>query len=135
MDQKNAPDCSVGCIRGRIGWDRLRDLRFQVVFGCEAYDCVGDCAIFEDEDRWDRADFEFACDLAVVIDVDLADLHCVAEFGSEFFEDRCNRFAGATPWCPEVYDDGNRCTYCSFEVAAIEFGDVFGHKVLVLNSV
>jgi len=73
--------------------------------------------------------------LTVVVNVDLADFDCLAEFGCEFFEDRRNRFTRAAPWSPEVDDDGDGCTYCSFKVAAIEFGDVFRHKILILNLV
>jgi hypothetical protein len=129
--QKKHPTFQSGAlVKIDCYFDLLRDLRFQVVLGREAYDGIGDCTIFEYQDGRDGADFEFAGDFAVVVDVDLADFDCVAEFCCELFEDRSNCFTRTAPWCPEVYDDGDGCAYCSFEVAAIEFCDVFRHKFL-----
>jgi hypothetical protein len=106
-------------------FNRLGDLRFQVALRGESYDSIGDDAIFENQDGWNRANFEFAGDLAVIVYIDFADFYFVAEFGGKLFKDRSDRFAWATPWGPEVYDDRDGGTYSGFKVAAVEFCYVF----------
>jgi len=111
---------------------KLYKLRLKIVFRGEANDAIRDRAIFEDEDGRDGADLILAGDLAVVIHVHFADLHGVAEFFREFFQDRGDRFAGAAPRCPEINDDRSGAAgYRGIKIRAIEFCDLIGHNVCI----
>lgn len=107
---------------------RLDKLGFKVVFGGEADHGIGDLPSFEDEDGGDGADLILASHLAIVIDVDLADLDGVAEFFREFFENGCDRLTRAAPGSPKVdHDWRGTAGYGRIKIGAIEFCDFIGH--------
>lgn len=106
----------------------LDQLTLQVILGSQADDCLRNRTVLEDENCRNRADFEFARDLAVIVDVHFADLDCVAQFLGQLLEDWSNGFTWAAPGRPEVNDDGNRCVADGgFEARTIKFGDLVRH--------
>ena len=75
--------------------------------GSGTNDLVLDFAIFEEEQERDGADIVFDGEIAGFIDVDLADFCLSGDFLAKLIDDGADHFAGATPFGPEIDQNGD----------------------------
>jgi len=111
-------------LAGRSG--QSEKLGLELILGdAGADDLVLHFAVLEEQEEGDRADIVFHCEVARVVDIDLADFGLIAEFAGELIDDRSDHFAGSTPFRPEIDEDGHGgVDDFGFEIC---FSEVQGH--------
>ena len=109
---------------GRSG--QSEQLGLELILGdAGADDLVLHFAVLEEQEEGNRADIVFHCEVARVVDIDLADFGLIAEFAGELIDDRSDHFAGSTPFRPEIDEDGHGgVDDFGFEIC---FSEVQGH--------
>jgi hypothetical protein len=70
------------------------------------YFLCGHCAVLEQEQCWNAPDAELSRRGRIVVDIELGDTNLVLVEVGRLFENRRNRFAGATPFGPEIEQHG-----------------------------
>ena len=77
----------------------------KLVFGGHANKSINDFTALEQHARWDGANTVSASGLRILIGIHLADAHPAIIVGCQFFNDRCQHFAGTAPRRPKIDED------------------------------
>ena len=81
---------------------------FELFFGNVCADnLIFDFAVFEEEQKGNRAYAVLHREVFGLIDIDFGDFGLAFEFFRKFVEHGPNRFAGAAPFCPEIDENGH----------------------------
>ena len=82
------------------------DLFEEGLFGEEAHVGGFRLTVLEEVERGDGLNIVLSGEGAFFVDVDFQDSEFAVLFGGDFVEQGGEHFAGATPWGPEIDDDG-----------------------------
>src|SRR5262245_4117707 len=107
------------------------DPLMQFLLRCGSDLASGFLAVFEQHQGWNRHDAVLPGCFWVLVDIELDDLHLVAELPGNFFERWPDHAAGSAPFCPEIHDHRfGRFQNIRFETRVRHFADGHGSYLL-----
>src|SRR6476469_5075604 len=87
-----------GCVQ------MLFNLFYKVAFGLSTNELIHDLSTTDKKDRRYRRNAIIHADLRIVVHIYFTDVNLSVVLFRQFFDNRTDRAAGATPLCPKVYN-------------------------------